>query len=172
MSVEIESFATRRTVLGALATSPLWMGSAWAQPNNLKISHQFPGGSIARGDFRDRLCRMFASEVEKRTRGGVKFSIYPDSTMMQPGAQFGALRSGQLDMALVPLSYAGAEAPEANIGLSRRTNRATAGAMHRSGVNCRGSLANRAWSSSAGSGRPVASRRAATRSSPRKTRVA
>ncbi|RYE88305.1 MAG: C4-dicarboxylate ABC transporter, partial [Oxalobacteraceae bacterium] len=117
MSVEIESFATRRTVLGALATSPLWMGSAWAQPNNLKISHQFPGGSIARGDFRDRLCRMFASEVEKRTRGGVKFSIYPDSTMMQPAAQFGALRSGKLDMALVPLSYAGAEAPEANIGL-------------------------------------------------------
>jgi TRAP-type C4-dicarboxylate transport system substrate-binding protein len=117
MSVDIESFATRRTVLGALATSPLWMSSAWAQPNNLKISHQFPGGSIARGDFRDRLCRMFASEVEKRTRGGVKFSIYPASSMMQPAAQFGALRSGKLDMALVPLSYAGAEAPEANIGL-------------------------------------------------------
>ena len=102
MSVEIESFATRRTVLGALATSPLWMSSAWAQPNNLKISRQFPGGSIARGDFRDRLCRMFASEVEKRTRGGVKFSIYPDSTMMQPGAQFGALRSGKLDPGLPP----------------------------------------------------------------------
>jgi TRAP-type C4-dicarboxylate transport system substrate-binding protein len=93
------------------------MQSAWAQPNNLKISHQFPGGSIAEGDFRDRLCRMFAADVERRTRGGLKFSIYPSSSLMAPNAQFAALRSGGLDMALVPLSYAGAEAPEANIGL-------------------------------------------------------
>lgn len=108
---------SRRTMLGALASSPLWMQSAWAQPNNLKISHQFPGGSISEGDFRDRLCRMFAADVERRTRGGLKFSIYPGSSLMAPNAQFAALRSGTLDMALVPLSYAGAEAPEANIGL-------------------------------------------------------
>jgi len=108
---------TRRAVLGALASSPLWMQSAWAQPGNLKISHQFPGGSIAQGDFRDRLCRMFAAEVEKRTRGGMKFSIYPNSSLMGANAQIGALKGGSLDMALVPLSYAGAEAPEANIGL-------------------------------------------------------
>jgi len=117
MSVNKRSTMTRRTVLGALATSPLWMQPAWAQPNNLRISHQFPGGSIAQGDFRDRLCRMFAAEVEKRTRGGVKFSIHPGSSLMQPNAQFGALRSASLDMALVPLSYAGGDSPEANIGL-------------------------------------------------------
>ncbi|QOY96653.1 TRAP transporter substrate-binding protein DctP [Massilia sp. UMI-21] len=93
------------------------MQSAWAQPDNLKISHQFPSGSIAEGDFRDRLCRMFAADVERRTRGGLKFTIYPDSRLMAPNAQIGALRSGGLDLALVPLSYAGAEAPEANIGL-------------------------------------------------------
>ena len=117
MSVMTRAAMSRRTVLGAIATSPLWMQSAWAQPGNLKISHQFPGGSIAQGDFRDRLCRMFAANVERRTRGGLKFSIYPGSSLMQPNAQFGALRTGSLDMALVPLSYAGAEAPEANIGL-------------------------------------------------------
>jgi TRAP-type C4-dicarboxylate transport system substrate-binding protein len=104
-------------MLGAIASSPLWMQSAWAQPNNLKISHQFPGGSIAEGDFRDRLCRMFAADVERRTRGGLKFTIHPGSRLMPPNAQFGALRSGGLDMALVPLSYASAETPEANIGL-------------------------------------------------------
>ncbi|MFC0251845.1 TRAP transporter substrate-binding protein DctP [Massilia consociata] len=108
---------SRRTMLGAIATSPLWMQSAWAQPGKLKISHQFPGGSIAQGDFRDRLCRMFAADVERRTRGALKFSIYPGSTLMGANAQIPALRSGTLDMALVPLSYAGAEAPEANIGL-------------------------------------------------------
>lgn len=117
MSVMTRAAMSRRTMLGAIASSPLWMQSAWAQPNNLKISHQFPGGSIAEGDFRDRLCRMFAADVERRTRGGLKFSIYPNSSLMAPNAQFAALRASSLDMALVPLSYAGAEAPEANIGL-------------------------------------------------------
>ena len=108
---------TRRTLLGAIATSPLWLHTAWAQPTNLKISHQFPGGSVAEGDFRDRLCRMFATETERRTRGRIKFSIYPRSTLMKSEAQIPALARGALDMSLVPLSYAGAELPEVNIGL-------------------------------------------------------
>jgi TRAP-type C4-dicarboxylate transport system substrate-binding protein len=108
---------TRRTVLGAIASSPLWFQSAWAQSTNLKISHQFPGGNVAEGDFRDRLCRLFAAEVEKRTRGGLKFSIYPGSSLMKTNSQFSAMRKGALDLSLVPLSYAGGELPEVNIGL-------------------------------------------------------
>jgi TRAP-type C4-dicarboxylate transport system substrate-binding protein len=104
-------------LLGAIATSPLWLQAAWAQPTNLKISHQFPGGSVAEGDFRDRLCRMFATETERRTKGKLKFSIYPRSTLMKSEAQIPALAKGQLDMSLVPLSYAGADLPEVNIGL-------------------------------------------------------
>lgn len=111
------SVVSRRTLLGALATSPLWLTAAWAESVNLKISHQFPGGSITRGDFRDRLCRMFAAEVEKRTRGALKFSIYPSSSLVKANAQFGALATGTLDMSLLPLSYAGADVPELNIGL-------------------------------------------------------
>ncbi len=111
------SVMTRRTLLGALATSPLWLQAASAQPANLKISHQFPGGSVAEGDFRDRLCRMFATEVERRTRGSLKFSIYPGSSLMKTNAQFSAMRKGALDMSLVPLSYAGNEVQELNIGL-------------------------------------------------------
>jgi TRAP-type C4-dicarboxylate transport system substrate-binding protein len=104
-------------MLGAIATSPLWIQTASAQSPNLKISHQFPSGSLAEGDFRDRLCRLFAAEVEKRTRGGVKFSIYPGNSLMKTNAQFSAMRKGALDMSLVPLSYAGGEVPEVNIGL-------------------------------------------------------
>jgi TRAP-type C4-dicarboxylate transport system substrate-binding protein len=111
------SAVTRRTLLGAIATSPLWLQAAWAQPTNLKISHQFPGGSVAEGDFRDRLCRMFAAETERRTKGKLKFSIYPRSSLMKSEAQIPAITKGQLDMSLVPLSYAGAELPEVNIGL-------------------------------------------------------
>ena len=112
--------ATRRTVLGALATSPLWnLSGAWAQAaaTTLKISHQFPGGSVTEGDFRDRLCRMFAAEVEKRTKGSLKFEIYPGSSLMKTNSQFSAMRKGALDLSLVPLSYAGGEVPEVNIGL-------------------------------------------------------
>ncbi|MES2149114.1 MAG: TRAP transporter substrate-binding protein DctP [Pseudomonadota bacterium] len=112
------SALTRRTLLGALASSPLWLQSAWAQgPTTLKISHQFPGGSITEGDFRDRLCRMFAIEVEKRSKGSLKFEIYPGSSLMKTNSQFSAMRKGALDLSLVPLSYAGGEVPEVNIGL-------------------------------------------------------
>jgi TRAP-type transport system periplasmic protein len=88
-----------------------------AEPINLKISHQFPGGTISEGDFRDRLCRMFAAEVEKRSGGALKGTVYPGSSLMKTNAQFSALRKGALDMSLVPLSYAGGEVPETNIGL-------------------------------------------------------
>lgn len=113
----MSSAMTRRTLLGAIATGPLWLHAAWAQPTNLKISHQFPGGSVAEGDFRDRLCRLFAAQAERATRGKLKFSIYPDSTLMKSEAQIPALSRGGLDMSLVPLTYAGADIPELNIGL-------------------------------------------------------
>jgi TRAP-type C4-dicarboxylate transport system substrate-binding protein len=108
----------RRTVMGVLAFGMAMAATTpvWAQ-TTIKISHQFPGGTIDKGDFRDRLVRIFAAEVEKRTKGGVKFEIYPGSSLMKTNAQFSAMRKGALDMSLVPLSYAGGEVPETNIGL-------------------------------------------------------
>ncbi len=110
----------RRLVAGALATVPATLVGhrALAQsPTTLKISHQFPGGTIDSGDFRDRLVRKFAADVEKKTGGGLKFEIYPGSSLVKVNSQFSALRKGALDMSLVPLSYAGGEVPETNIGL-------------------------------------------------------
>jgi TRAP-type C4-dicarboxylate transport system substrate-binding protein len=112
------SAITRRTVLGAIAT----LGAAAISPfafaqSTLKISHQFPGGTVTEGDFRDRLTRMFAAEVDKRSKGALKFEIYPGSSLMKTNAQFSAMRKGALDLSLVPLSYAGGEVPEVNIGL-------------------------------------------------------
>jgi TRAP-type C4-dicarboxylate transport system substrate-binding protein len=103
--------------LAALAASPLLSLPAWAQTATIKISHQFPGGTVKEGDFRDRLTRMFAEEVEKRSKGSLKFAIYPGSSLMKTNAQFSSMRKGALDMSLVPLSYAGGEVPEVNIGL-------------------------------------------------------
>src|SRR4051812_28832928 len=109
---------SRRALLGAAAALPaLHLPAAWAQAGTLKISHQFPGSSAKEGDFRDRLCRMFAAEVEKRTNGALKFAIYPGASLVKTNSQFSALRKGALDLSLVPISYAGGELPELNIGL-------------------------------------------------------
>jgi len=91
--------------------------AAHAQARTLKISHQFPGGTPEQGDFRDRLCRRFAAEVEKRTNGSLKLEIYPGSSLMKTNAQFSALRKGALDLSLFPLAYAGGEMPELNMTL-------------------------------------------------------
>ncbi|HEY2189279.1 MAG TPA: C4-dicarboxylate ABC transporter, partial [Caldimonas sp.] len=110
---------TRREWIGKVAAaSALPMAaSAWAQAGTLKISHQFPGGTINEGDFRDRLCRRFAAEIEKRSDGALKAAVYPGSSLMKTNAQFAAMRKGALDISLYPLSYAGGEVPETNIGL-------------------------------------------------------
>jgi TRAP-type C4-dicarboxylate transport system substrate-binding protein len=103
--------------MSVVAAGALPFTSAFSQSSALKISHQFPGGTIKEGDFRDRLVRNFAAEVEKRSKGAMKFEIYPGSSLMKTNSQFSAMRKGALDMALIPLSYAGGEVPELNIGL-------------------------------------------------------
>ena len=110
---------TRREWIGAVAAAgalPM-AGAAWAQAGTLKISHQFPGGTATEGDFRDRLCRRFAADIEKRSNGALKAAVYPGSSLMKTNAQFSAMRKGALDISLYPLSYAGGEVAETNIGL-------------------------------------------------------
>ena len=113
------TLSRRRFVAGSLVLVPIAIGApgARAQSSNLKISHQFPAGTLEQGDFRDRLCRRFAADVDKRTNGALKFDIYPNSSLVKVNSQFSALRRGALDLSLVPLSYAGGEVPETNIGL-------------------------------------------------------
>ena len=110
---------TRRHVLAGAIAAPalIKMGGSARAATTLKISHQFPGGTIDEGDFRDRLVRKFAAGVEKATNGELKFDIYPNSSLMKTVAQFSAMRKGALDISLYPLPYAGGELPECNIGL-------------------------------------------------------
>src|SRR6201996_5816032 len=111
---------TRRHVLASAVAAPaiLRFGTGTAHAaTTLKISHQFPGGTIDKGDFRDRLCRMFAEQISKRSGGELVGEIYPNSSLIKTNAQFSAMRKGALDISLYPLPYAGGEMPEANIGL-------------------------------------------------------
>jgi TRAP-type C4-dicarboxylate transport system substrate-binding protein len=114
------SMLTRRHVIASALAAPaiLRLGTGTAQAATaLKISHQFPGGTIDKGDFRDRLCRMFAEEVNKRSKGDITAEIYPNSSLIKTNAQFAAMRKGALDLSLYPMPYAGGELPETNIGL-------------------------------------------------------
>jgi TRAP-type transport system periplasmic protein len=111
---------TRRRILAASAAAPLaapWIaGTARAETKKLKISHQFPGGTIDSGDFRDQLCRRFAADLEKKTKGALGAEVYPNSSLVKTVAQYSAIRRGALDMTLYPLNYAGGEVGEYNIG--------------------------------------------------------
>jgi len=111
---------TRRHILASALAAPailrLGTGTAHAA-TTLKISHQFPGGTIDKGDFRDRLVRTFAAEIAKRSGGDLVADIYPNSSLIKTNAQFSAMRKGALDISLYPMPYAGGELPETNIGL-------------------------------------------------------
>lgn len=114
MPVPLTRRAVGRAALGALAL-PALIGRAQAAPRLLRIAHQFPASSGETGDFRDRMCRRFADLVGTRTGGELQFEIYPNGSLMKTFAQISGLRKGALDIALVPLTYAGGEIHEMNI---------------------------------------------------------
>ncbi|HEY2229509.1 MAG TPA: TRAP transporter substrate-binding protein DctP [Xanthobacteraceae bacterium] len=114
------AISRRHILMGAVAAPAVIAASRLglaAPAQMLKISHQFPGGTIDEGDFRDRICLKFAAELEKRTNGALGAQVYPNSSLMKTVPQFSAVRKGALDLSFYPISYAGGEFPELNIGL-------------------------------------------------------
>jgi TRAP-type transport system periplasmic protein len=109
----------RELLLGMLTASAAsaLLGRPAIAGRDLKISHQFPSATGNEGDFRDRLCRKYATEIAKRTNGALTATVYPGSSLMKTNAQFSAMRKGALDASLFPMPYAGGEIPELNIGL-------------------------------------------------------
>ena len=68
------SFTRRHVLTGAIAAPAVIAlpRLGWSAPAKmLKISHQFPGGTLTEGDFRDQLCRRFAAELAKKTNGAL-----------------------------------------------------------------------------------------------------
>ncbi len=107
---------TRRASLAAAAALAMpAIGRAQPAARTLRISHQFPASSGDTGDFRDRMCHRFAEGVAARTNDALRFEIYPNGSLMKTFAQFSGLRKGALDIALIPLTYAGGEVHEMNI---------------------------------------------------------
>ncbi len=110
---------TRRNIIAGSLAMPavIAMSRLGFAAQTLKISHQFPGGTIDKGDFRDRLCQRFAADLKKSSGGAIDAQVYANSSLMKTFAQFSAVRKGALDLSLYPISYAGGEFSELNIGL-------------------------------------------------------
>ncbi|MBV9128146.1 MAG: TRAP transporter substrate-binding protein DctP, partial [Verrucomicrobia bacterium] len=87
------------------------------EPKLLRIAHQFAAGTAEEGDFRDRLTRKFAAEVEQRTEGQLNVAVYANNGLFRSDVQLPAMQHGLLDMTLVPLVYAAKEIPEVNLTL-------------------------------------------------------
>lgn len=112
-SLALRSFAAAISLLLLTGIAPAHA----QQVRVLKIGHQFPGGTIEEGDFRDRLCRKFAAEVEKRTNGTLKCEVFPQNKLVKPDVQLDALKSGAMDLCLMPLNNAFDKLPELNVTL-------------------------------------------------------
>jgi len=84
-------------------SNPSWSAS----PTILKLSHQW-----AKDDLRDQWANWFTKGVEEKTKGNLKFEIYPASALFKPHPQFDAMREGALDLAVYHIAYAAGKVPE------------------------------------------------------------
>jgi TRAP-type C4-dicarboxylate transport system substrate-binding protein len=91
-------------VMSALCLTP---SLARSETRVLKLSH-----SWVKGDIRDTWANSFASLVEKRTNGAIKFELYPGAVLFKPKAQEDAVRKGALDMCIWPLGWSAGKYPQ------------------------------------------------------------
>lgn len=88
--------------------------AAFAAPlaaKELRLSHQF-----AVGDLRHKVAEMVANEVAAADVD-LQIKIFPASSLFKANDQYVPLTRGQLDMTLLPLSYAGGQQPVYNLTL-------------------------------------------------------
>lgn len=99
----------KSTLLTAVAAFAVTAGTAFA--TDLRLSHQW-----SEGDVRHQVAQMVADEV---AAAGVDLNIqiFPNQTLFKAREQYTPLSRGQLDMSVLPLSYAGGQQPAYNLTL-------------------------------------------------------
>lgn len=85
--------------------------AAQAGAKELRLSHQF-----AVGDLRHKVAEMIAQDVAAADVD-LSIRIFPASSLFKANDQYMPLSRGQLDMTLLPLSYAGGQQPVYNLTL-------------------------------------------------------
>ena len=98
------------TLKAALALACLTLGSA-AQAETLRLSHQW-----SNTDIRHQVAQMIADDVAA-ANVDLDIQIFGSKSLFKPREQYRPLSRGQLDMTVLPLSYAGGQQPAFNLTL-------------------------------------------------------
>ncbi|MEE9321543.1 MAG: TRAP transporter substrate-binding protein DctP [Granulosicoccus sp.] len=98
-----------RTATTSLMAAALFTGAAAAA--ELRLSHQW-----STKDVRHQVAQMVADEVAAADVN-LKITIFPSKSLFPPREQYKPLSRGQLDMTVLPLSYAGGQQPAYNLTL-------------------------------------------------------
>ena len=98
------------TLKAALALACLTFGSA-AQAETLRLSHQW-----SNTDIRHQVAQMIADDVAA-ANVDLDIQIFGSKSLFKPREQYRPLSRGQLDMTVLPLSYAGGQQPAFNLTL-------------------------------------------------------
>jgi TRAP-type C4-dicarboxylate transport system substrate-binding protein len=97
-----------RIMIGAALAAAIATASAATE---LRLSHQW-----STGDVRHAVAQMVADEVAA-ANVGLTIAIFPSGSLFKANEQYRPLSRGQLDMTVLPLSYAGGERPAYNLTL-------------------------------------------------------
>ena len=98
-----------KTLLTA-AVSTIFVSSL-ANAAELRLSHQW-----STKDVRHKVAEIVANHV-KDANVGMEIKIFPSKSLFKPKEQYKPLSRGQLDMVVLPLSYAGGQQPSYNLTL-------------------------------------------------------
>lgn len=99
------------TLKSSVAAATLCLLGSAGFAETLKLSHQW-----SEGDVRHQVAQMVANDV---AAAGVdlEIQIFPNQTLFKARDQYTPLSRGQLDMTVLPLSYAGGQQPAYNLTL-------------------------------------------------------
>ncbi|MHA6262929.1 TRAP transporter substrate-binding protein DctP [Arenibacterium sp. CAU 1754] len=95
----------------AVAAVALFAAAGTAQATELRLSHQW-----SNKDVRHKVAEIVANEVAAADVD-LEIKIFGSKSLFKPREQYKPLSRGQLDMTVLPLSYAGGQQPAYNLTL-------------------------------------------------------
>ena len=98
-------------IRSALLAMSLVTGSFAAHATELRLSHQW-----STKDVRHKVAEIVANHVAEADVG-LEIKIFPSKALFKPREQYRPLSRGQLDMTVLPLSYAGGQQQAYNLTL-------------------------------------------------------
>ncbi|WP_294606368.1 TRAP transporter substrate-binding protein DctP [uncultured Roseovarius sp.] len=101
----------RKSTFTAAVTAGIMLLGSVANATDLRLSHQW-----SNSDVRHKVAQIVADEVAAADVD-LEIKIFGSKSLFKPREQYTPLSRGQLDMTVLPLSYAGGQQPSYNLTL-------------------------------------------------------